>query len=175
MFQLINFVNINEGFVIEMEIVNIIARGQSNQSHILISELPFQKINKFSAAKIKCKGVTCQIYSSGKYLMLGLKREDDILSVTEELEKCVKLHIQNFVIPNSPEIVNVVCKFDIRRTPNLSQRSTSEFNPEICPGTIFKLNGMTIIMQHNGRGILTGSKSFSQSLSTFNQLRSLFY
>ncbi len=165
-----------------MPIINIVCSGTLSQSvdlEILTQSPDIEVIynpKKYHGAYLVIENRKITIYKSGKYIITGLKKIEDVLRFYElirialagvvDVNRISTPIIQNIVITeslNSP--VNLLSV--IHKNPELIY----EYEPEQFPGLIMKQPGGTILLFSTGKMVLTGLKSVEngEKLNAFVQ------
>ena len=122
--------------------------------------------------------ITACIYKSGKVQIYGIKRVQDITNIWNLLLD----NIQRVVnIPNAdkePVLKFIVASEKLPYTLNLQDISEKfhaeniEYEPEVFPGLIWKIEGGTCLLFYSGNIVITGPNSEEKVLAVIQELRS---
>ena len=153
-----------------MKIVNIVCSGdfQSPVDLNLLSSLnnpSFQySKDKYHGGYYRTSFGKATIYSSGKYIIAGLKSPDNVDPAFRELCEFISPIISTTDI-SPPQIQNIVGSEEFHTSVNLNKIFNSmqfeniEYEPEQFPGLIIHENGCTALVFSSGKVILPGGKS----------------
>ena len=154
-----------------LEIVNIVTSGSLGQ-RINLMDLAYA-IPEFSydpegyhGGYLKLRKYTVTIYSSGKYIIPGVKNFEDIDSNHQELIESFKYILDTTLIQKA-EIKNMVACSTIGYELDLSELYTNlalntdyevSYEPEVFPGLCIKTEIGSSNVYRNGKYLLLGTK-----------------
>ncbi len=165
-----------------MPIINIVCSGTLNQSvdlEILAQSPDIEVIynpKKYHGAYLVIENRKITIYKSGKYIITGLKKIEDVLRFYELIRIALD-GVLDVTCISSPIIQNIVIIESLNSPVNLlsviqkNPELICEYEPEQFPGLIMKQPGGTILLFSTGKMVLTGLKSIEngEKLKAFVQ------
>ena len=170
----------------KLEIVNIVTSGSLGQ-RVDLTDLAYA-IPEFSydpkgyhGGYLKLTKYTATIYSSGKYIIPGVKSLEDIDSNHQELIRSFQNILDTKLIQKA-EIKNMVAYSSIghelnlfRLYANLTLNTDYEvsYEPEVFPGLCIKTDIGSSNIYRNGKYLLLGAVSEEQLIRLRNQITSL--
>ncbi|ASJ15076.1 TBP family protein [Thermococcus radiotolerans] len=156
---------------IEYKIANIVVSGHLgtplNLESLVTLDNFFYDPEYYHGGYLKLdNGLTVTIYRSGKYIIPGIKRLEDIETSFRGLVKYLAPYIDPSKV-QKPQIRNLVISGDFHRTFALETLALKlpnvEYNPEQFPGLIVKLRGsITLLLFSSGRFVIVGAKSLEE-------------
>lgn len=174
-------INLRMGQAMEYRVVNIVVSGSLGQRIDLneLAELGLIEYdpNYYHGGYLPIRnGVKATIYHSGKYIIPGIKKLDDIKTLFEIMKQKLSPHldvskmtpprIQNLVVSGKLDCDNIGLEDLAMSLPNV------EYNPEQFPGIILKLskNG-TVLLFSTGRFVIAGARSIDDVDKTIEKLK----
>jgi len=129
--------------------------------------------NRLSFSPFEQKSLKLIAPSTGRISIVGAKNTDDLIEARDEF-----LHLLEDEFIDTPEIVvqNVVGTTSLNRELDLKELAASggnlfEYSPENFPGLIFRPhNGATILIFTSGKCVITGAKTYSQVVESYEEL-----
>jgi len=160
-----------------MEIVNIVTSGSLNQRVNL--QLLSDSLDTFDydpesyhGGYLRLSKYSVTIYSSGKYIVPGVKSFNDLQMISDEI-RYVLSGVMDASIIGDPEVKNIVAmtsvpsKLDLVHLftylVNVLGESDVSYEPESFPGLIWKSKHGTANIYRSGKIVLLGTSSI-QSL-----------
>jgi len=155
-----------------MEIVNIVATGDLGEKinlHDLSIMLPTQfryDPELYHCGYLEVEDKSISIFSSGKYIMPGLKNLDEVDKIFSQMIDILDHSDMNINNPNSPTISNIVVYEEIDRRLNLNKVAVYfglekvTYEPETFPGLIYR-NERTFNIYSTGK-ILSFGNDFEE-------------
>ena len=119
--------------------------------------------NKYPGGYLKFDNHSITIYSTGKYIMPGMKSVDDMRQTFSKMKEILSNHI-DVSRAESPEIRNIVASSNYRSDVNLSDFYVwlvssgydAVYEPESFPGLILKTDDMTFNIFQSGKFLILG-------------------
>jgi len=157
-----------------LKIENIVASGQIADSINLEEvsrQIPNCELNKkrFPGAvfRVEDPKVASLIFSSGKIVLTGIRRKDDLKTGLDIIINSLKkINVKTFE-KNDVSITNIVCSYDMKKPVNLNRIVVTldleniEYEPEQFPGLVYRIDDPKIValIFSSGKIILTGGKN----------------
>ena len=173
----------------ELEIVNIVSSGDlgveidlTNLLDDLTATYSSYTPEQFPGLQIRFESEmpVCNLFSSGKYTIVGAKSHDELHSAqTRLIEELADLGVLD---PDFSDeefgVRNIVCTFDINEDLNLNAISLKlglenvEYEPEQSPFVVYKPEGegVTLTIPSSGRIMITGLTHKEDALIAVRQL-----
>jgi len=155
-----------------MEIVNIVATGDLGEK-INLNDLSLMLPTQFRyepeiyhCGYLEVKDKSISIFSSGKYIMPGLKSMDEVNKIFSQMVDVLENLDININTPNPPTISNIVVFDEIDHTLDLNKIAVYfglenvTYEPETFPGLIYR-NKRTFNIYSNGK-ILSFGNDFEE-------------
>jgi len=155
-----------------MEIVNIVATGNLGEEinlHDLSLMLPDQfryEPELYHCGYLEIDNKSISIFSSGKYIMVGLKSHDEVNKLFSKMIDVLNHLNININTPKPPTISNIVVYDEIDQTVDLNKLSVYfglekvTYEPESFPGLIYR-NERTFNIYSTGK-ILSFGNDFEE-------------
>lgn len=151
-----------------MRIDNIVVSGSLNQSLDLeyldkkIPQVAFD-IKRYPGAYLRFDGHSITIYSTGKYIIPGMKSFEDVDLTFEKMTELLTPYV-DVSLSSKPVVRNIVCSSDCGRKLDLvkmlvvlqGKGCNVSYDPEIFPGLIYKADACTYNVFQSGRFIILG-------------------
>ena len=168
-----------------LKIENIVASGVIAES-ISLEDIA-EKIENCELNKKKFPGavfrmvnpkVAVLIFSSGKIVMTGIRREEDLETGLKFLmEELKKAGVTTLKKPDVA-ITNMVCSYDTEKQINLNRIVVAlnleniEYEPEQFPGLVYRLDEPKIValLFSSGKVILTGGRNLDDVRAGLDKL-----
>ncbi|WP_457753808.1 hypothetical protein [Thermococcus sp.] len=122
-------------------------------------------------------GLSVTIYRTGKYIIPGVKRLEDIESSFDEMIRYLSKFID---VSNAekPKIRNLVISGKLEEKLSLEELAIKlpnvEYDPEQFPGLILKFNrSLTVLLFNSGRFVVVGAKSLEEAKNAIKKLKEL--
>ncbi|ADN35845.1 TATA-box binding family protein [Methanolacinia petrolearia DSM 11571] len=168
-----------------LKIENIVASGviaDSIDLEDIAEKIENCELNKkkFPGAvfRIENPKVAVLVFSSGKIVMTGIRREEDLKLGLDYLMKELKAAgVSTFDVPDVA-ITNMVCSYDTEKQINLNRIVVAlnleniEYEPEQFPGLVYRLDDPKIValLFSSGKVILTGGRNLDDVRAGLDKL-----
>jgi transcription initiation factor TFIID TATA-box-binding protein len=168
-----------------LKIENIVASGviaDSIDLESLAEKIDNCELNKkkFPGAvfRIEDPKVAVLIFSSGKIVMTGIRRVEDLkLGLEFLMKELKKAGVTPFEVPDVA-ITNMVCSYDTEKQINLNKIVVAlnleniEYEPEQFPGLVYRLEEPKIValLFSSGKVILTGGRNLDDVRAGLDKL-----
>ena len=183
--RFIDYCNDNLRYMDSMKIVNVICSGDLGQKINLNSLLQICGEKYHYDPEIYPAGYIClpnckiTIYSSGKYIIVGLKSLEHIESTFLQLLTILS-HYLSLSSLQKPTIQNIVATDTIEKRISLkalyssfSAGDTVKYEPKRFPALIYKTNGVTTLIFSSGKLVIMGAKSELTIQSTLQKIKKI--
>lgn len=168
-----------------LKIENIVASGviaDSIDLEDITGKIENCELNKkkFPGAvfRIEDPKVAVLVFSSGKIVMTGIRKEEDLETGLDFLMK--ELKKGGVTVFDTPDvaITNMVCSYDTERKINLNRIVVAlnleniEYEPEQFPGLVYRLDDPKIValLFSSGKVILTGGRNLDDVRAGLDKL-----
>jgi transcription initiation factor TFIID TATA-box-binding protein len=119
---------------------------------------------------------TILVFSTGKLVLTGLKKEKDVGPITEKVLKVIKKHGARVTSEPEIKIQNIVASGDLNLKLNLDLMSISLeralYEPEVFPGLIYRMQTPKVVFLifASGKIVCVGAKSETDVQDAVQQL-----
>jgi len=119
---------------------------------------------------------TILVFSTGKLVLTGLKKEKDVGPITEKVLKVIKKHGAKVTSEPEIKIQNIVASGDLNLRLNLDLMSISLeralYEPEVFPGLIYRMQTPKVVFLifASGKIVCVGAKSETDVQQAVQQL-----
>lgn len=173
----------------DLKVVNIVGSGDLGVEIDLTTLVEDLAAVSFSYTPEQFPGIrikfeedfpTCNLFSSGKYTILGAKSQNKLYAAQSRLvDELAELNIlANGFCDEDFDVRNIVCTYDIGKEIDLRTVSVNlglenvEYEPEQSPFIVYKPvgEGATITIPANGRIMITGILDKNTALTGVRRL-----
>ncbi len=167
-----------------MEIVNIVCSGNLN-AEIDLNKIKESEKENFIYNPSKYHGgyviLSCgkaTLYKSGKYIIVGLKSQDDVKKAFLELKNFLSKFV-DLSNAEEPKIRNMVVLDDLNANLDLTKVSlylgleNVEYEPEQFPGLVYRAENLTILIFSSGKIVVLGGKDINEMKNKYAEVRQL--
>lgn len=155
-----------------MKVVNVVASGDLHQTVDLnrlsgIGEEFIFDPKKYHGGYLSLHGGKATIYRSGKYILYGMKSTNCLSGIWDEFYSFLSSYL-DMSVAAFPVIQNVVGMTEIHRKISLTKVCAVfsleyvEYEPEVFPGLIWRMEKGTCIIFSSGKILVMGVKSVDQ-------------